>query len=108
MNNNKNSNHIVVSESVSNKAEEVNKYLQQIRKSNEKINTKINNIKMERLINKLKTENKKIPKVKEIIIEYQELIKQKDSQINNLIKKNEVLNNDIQKIPLLIRKIFIK
>ena len=79
INNNKNSNHIVVSESVSNKTEEVNKYLQQIRKSNEKINTKINNIKMERLINKLKTENKKIPKVKEIIIEYQELIKQKDS-----------------------------
>ena len=56
----------------------------------------------------LKKENEKIPKAKELLQDYKDALKQKDSEIEKLKANNQELYEYIEKVPKFIRKIFIK
>lgn len=66
------------------------------------------NIRLNNLIEMLKVENSKIPKVKDLLEEYKIALKQKDDEILNLKAKNKELYDSLQKISKILRKIFIK
>ena len=56
----------------------------------------------------LKKENEKIPKAKELLQDYKDALKQKDSEIEKLKLNNQELYEYIEKVPKFIRKIFIR
>lgn len=87
---------------------EISKYLEQVKKSNENFNIQIENIKLKNIIETLEKENEKIPKAKQLVEEYKEILKQKDIEIENLKENNKYLYECNQKIPKFIRKFFIK
>ncbi len=87
---------------------QINAYLNQVKESNKNYNARVNNIRLKKLVQTLKNENSKIPKAKELISEYKEVLKQKDKEIENLKKNNQDLYNGIQRLPKIIRKIFLK
>lgn len=73
------------------------------------------NIRLKGIISALEEENKKIDKAKELFIDYKEVVSKKDSkiqelneEINELKKANSELHSQIESLPKLIRKIFIK
>ncbi len=73
------------------------------------------NIKLRSIIDLLKEENKKIDKAKELFGDYKEIVVRKDQKIQELNKEmealkkaNEELKQEIDKLPRLIRRIFIK
>ena len=82
-------------------------YINEIKKSNESYNVKLENIRLKNIIETLEKENSKIPKAKELLEEYQKLIGQKNNKISILINVNKGLNENINKIPKILRKIFI-
>lgn len=92
----------------SNKKDEIKEYVKNIKKSNEQYNSKIENIKLKNIIKTLENENKKIPKAKELVKEYKKVVKQKDDKILKLQDINNYLNQEMKKIPKIIRNIFIK
>lgn len=98
--NNKNSN--IVS------ADEISEYVANVKEKNKEFDVKIENIRLNNLIELLRKENGKIPKARELIEEYKVALKQKEAEIENLKKKNEQLYEEYKKIPSFIRKIFIK
>ena len=69
---------------------------------------KIENIKLKNIVELLKKENSKIPKAKELLEEYKEALNQKDIEIAKLKEDNEYLYKYIQKIPKILRRVFIK
>lgn len=75
--------------------------IEKINKINELENINKNKIEM------LETDNNIILETKELLEEYQKLVKNKDNQINKLKENNIQLNEDINRIPKLIRKIFL-
>lgn len=87
---------------------EIDTYLKQVEESNENYNTRIENIRLKNLVETLKKENGKIPKAKDLLTEYKDVLKQKEVEIEKLKKNNEDLYHCIQKIPKFLRKIFIK
>jgi len=73
------------------------------------------NIRLKGIISALEEENKKIDKAKELFIDYKEVVSKKDSkiqelneEINELKKANSELHSQIESLPKLVRKIFIK
>lgn len=80
-----------------------NEYIEDNNTDTEKEIIRLNN-----LIELLKVENSKIPKVKNLLEEYKIALKQKDDEILNLKAKNKQLYDSLQKIPKILRKIFIK
>lgn len=90
------------------KTKEIEKYIETAKISNEIFNTKVENIKLNNMIEKLKNDNIKIPKAKELIEEYQTALSKKDEEIASLKENNEYLSQSIDKIPKIIRKVFIK
>jgi len=73
------------------------------------------NLRLEGIISALRNENKKIEEAKQLYYDYKEVVSKKDeiirdlkNQNDELKKVNEELHQDIQKIPKLFRKIFIK
>ncbi len=93
--------------SASNK-NELLEYVEEAKKENQEFDIKVENIRLKSIIETLKKENKKIPKAKSLIEEYKEALKQKDDEIQQLKLKNKQLYENLQKIPLFLRKIFIK
>ena len=91
-----------------NEYSEVEEYINKVKQSNNNYNTKIENIRLNNLVDFLKKENRKIPKAKELLEEYQEVLKQKEKEIEMLKRKNQDLYKYIKSIPIFIRKIFIK
>ena len=87
---------------------EITEYINKVKQSNKYYDKKIENIRLNNLVEFLKKENSKIPKVKELFEEYKEVLKQKDIEIENLKRDNQKLYKNIQKLPKIIRKIFIK
>lgn len=87
---------------------DVSSYISKVKKENEDFNAKIEIIMLKEIIESLKKENSKIPKAKALIKDYQELVNKKDKEISNLKQDNTKLYEDIQKIPIVLRKIFIK
>lgn len=90
------------------KTKEIEKYIETAKISNEIFNTKVENIMLNNMIEKLKSDNTKIPKAKELIEEYQIALTKKDKEIVALKENNEYLAQNIEKIPKIIRKVFIK
>ena len=82
-------------------------YINEIKKSNESYNVKLENIRLKNIIETLEKENSKIPKAKKLLEDYQKLIGQKNNKISILINVNKGLNENINKIPKILRKIFI-
>lgn len=74
----------------------------------EEIDLEEENIKLKNIIEALKEENSKIPKAKILLEEYKEVIREKDEEIGRLKINNERLYKSIEKLPKIIRKIFIK
>lgn len=87
---------------------EINEYISKTKRENEILNTQIENIKLKNIIETLEKENSKIPKAKELVEEYKEILKQKEIEIEKLKENNKFLYECNQKIPKFIRKIFIK
>ncbi len=87
---------------------EVAEYVKKIKESNKNYETKIENIQLNNLIEILKKENSKIPKAKELLEEYKKALKQKDEEIIRLRENNQYLYKNIQKIPKVVRRFFIK
>lgn len=87
---------------------DVSEYISKVKKENEDFNAKIEIIMLKEIIESLKKENSKIPKAKALIKDYQELVNKKDKEINDLKQDNIKLYENIQKIPIVLRKIFIK
>lgn len=86
----------------------IKEYVSKIKESNEEYDAKIENIKLKNIVELLRKENSKIPKAKELLEEYKKLIEQKDKEILKLKENNEYLYECIQKLPKIVRKIFIK
>lgn len=99
---------IAQKENKTNEDAKIATYVQEVKKSNQNYNAKIENIRLKNLVETLKKENSKIPKAKDLISEYKEVLKQKDNEIEKLKKNNQELYNCIEKLPKIIRKIFIK
>lgn len=91
-----------------NNSSEINEYINKVKQSNENYETKIENIRLNNLIELLKKENNKIPKAKELLEEYKDALKQKDNEIEKLKRNNQELYECIQKLPKIIRRVFIK
>lgn len=79
-----------------------------VKESNGKIDIEKENIRLKNIIETLEKENSKIPKIKELLEEYKEALKQKDNEIEKLKINNQGLYESIQKLPKIIRRIFIK
>lgn len=87
---------------------EVDEYIEEVKQSNKNYDIRIENIRLNNLVEILKKENRKITKAKELLEEYQDILKQKVIEIENLKRNNQELYKKIQKLPKIIRKIFIK
>ena len=83
-------------------------YIQEVKESNQNYNDRIENIRLKNLVEILKKENSKIPKAKDLLSEYKDALKQKDDEIEKLKKNNQDLYNSIQRLPKIIKKLFIK
>ena len=77
-------------------------------KAYEKFDIEMENIRLKNIIETLEKENSKIPKAKELLEEYKEMVKQKDREIEELRENNKYLYECNQKIPKFIRKLFVK
>lgn len=87
---------------------EISQYIKSVKESNKNYDAKIENIKLKNIVELLKKENEKIPKAKVLLEEYKIALKQKDIEIERLKENNQNLYECIQKIPRVLRKIFIK
>ena len=87
---------------------EIDEYIKKVKQSNKNYDTRIENIRLNNLVELLKKENSKIPKAKELLEEYKDALKQKDVEIENLKRNNQELYESIQRLPKIIKKIFIK
>lgn len=86
----------------------INADIQEIKESNQNYNAKIENIRLKKLVSFLRKENDEILKSKELLEKYKNALKQKDNEIEKLKRNNQELYECIQKLPKIIRKIFIK
>ena len=92
-----------------------NNYIDQ-EKDNKKVKElEAENIKLKGIIDALEAENKKIETAKELFLDYKEIVARKDQKISDLIKRNEELaqandelHSEIERLPKLIKRIFIK
>ena len=73
------------------------------------------NFKLQGIIETLKKENEKVGKAKELVLDYKGLVEKKDMEIEKLKEQvtklqgdNADLYNQIQQVPRIFRKIFIK
>lgn len=95
-------------EKVVNDRNKINAYIQEVKESNKDYSEGMENIRAKNLLEMLKKENSKIPKAKDLLFDYKEALKQKDNEIAKLKKNNQDLYNCIQKLPKIVKKIFIK
>lgn len=86
----------------------IEEYVVKLKEENENFNNKIEIIRLNELIEKMKKENSKIPKAKLLIEEYKQALNQKNEEIKKLKQYNQKLEENIKKIPKILRNIFIK
>lgn len=87
---------------------EKNGNFEEINEWNNSNNAEIENVRLKNLVEVLKKENSKISKAKDLIAEYKNMLQQKDEEIENLKRRNDELYNCIQKLPKIIKVLFIK
>lgn len=90
------------------KNKEVEDYIKDVKESNKNFETNFENIRLKELVELLKKENEKIPKVKKLVEEYKNALEENNKKIEELEKNNRYLRELINKIPKFIRKLFIK
>lgn len=88
--------------------DELDAYVQKAKLENEKFDAKLEVIHLKEIIENYKKENDKLPKAKELIKEYQELIESKDKEIEALKEENKKYCEYIEKIPRFVKKVFLK
>lgn len=93
---------------IQNNQDELLAYVEKAKKENQEFDIKEENIRLKNIIEILEKENKKIPKAKNLIEEYKKALKQKETEIELLKRTNQDLYKSINKIPKIIRKIFVK
>lgn len=76
--------------------------------NNESDDLRKENIELKNIIDMLKKENDKITKAKGLVVEYKEALRQKDIEIAKLKENNAYLCKYIEKIPKIVRMIFIR
>lgn len=86
----------------------ISAYLKSVKESNQNYNDKIENVRLKELLKKFQNESNKISQAKNLLFDYNEALKQKNKEIENLKRNNKDLYDCIQKLPSIIRKIFIK
>lgn len=87
---------------------EVKEYVQKVKRENEKFDDKLEIVRLQEIIENYKKENSKLPKAKELIEEYQELIDKKEKEIEKLKEENKKYYEYIEKIPKFVKKVFLK
>lgn len=90
------------------KTDELEKYITNVKKENKEFNVEVENIKLKQIIETLEKENKKIYEAKELLLNYKEVLKQKEEEIERVKQDNAELYECIKKVPKFIRKIFMK
>lgn len=90
------------------KNQEITQYIKNVKEANKHFNTTMENIILKKHMELFKKENSKIPEVKKLLEEYQQLVNQKNEEIADLKEKNKYLYSLILKFPKILRKIFIK
>lgn len=90
------------------KNKELEDYIKDVKESNKNFETNVENIRLKELVELLKKENEKIPKIKNLVEEYKNALEEKSKKIEELEKNNKYLRELINKIPKFIRKFFIK
>lgn len=60
------------------------------------------------LVEKYKKQSDKVSKAKDLVLGYEDVLKQKTSEVENLKKTNRDLLDQINKCPKIIRKLFFK
>ena len=86
---------------------EIDDYVKSVKESNASFEKNIENIQLKKLVKVLQKENEKIPKAKDLVQSYKEILKDKDDEIKTLKNEKNDLTNMINRIPKFIRKIFI-
>ena len=86
---------------------EIDDYVKSVKESNASFEKNIENIQLKKLVKVLQKENEKIPKAKDLVQFYKEILKDKDDEIRILKNEKNDLTNMINRIPKFIRKIFI-
>ena len=86
----------------------IEEYVVKVKEENENFNNKIEIIRLNELIEKMKKENSKIPKAKLLIEEYKQALNQKNEEIKKIKQYNQKLEENIKKIPKILRNIFIR
>lgn len=87
---------------------DVESFVSKVKEENEEFDTKIENVKLAKLVENLKKENAKIPKMKYLATKYKNELSEKSKKVIELKKENQVLYSEFKKIPKFVRKIFIK
>lgn len=90
------------------KKDELEDYIKNVKECNKDFETNVENIRLKELVELLKQENEKIPKVKKLVEEYKNALEEKNEKIQMLEKNNEYLREIINRIPKFIKRIFIK
>lgn len=90
------------------KNKELEDYIKDVKESNKNFETNVENIRLKELVELLKKENGKIPKIKSLVEDYKNALEEKNKKIEELEKNNRYLRELINKIPKFIRKLFIK
>lgn len=108
-------NSVTLGNGKSDTSEEFKDYIKRCNTENELYNTKIEMIRLNGMLEKLKNENGKVDEAKDLIIGYRNVIGTKDAEISKLNaqlqemkKNNEELFDTLNKIPKFLRKMFIK
>ncbi len=87
---------------------EIDEYINITNEQNEGFKARIDNINLNKDVLKLKKENQKIPKAKELIFGYQQVIANKDKKINQLEQECNSLKEMLDKIPKFIKMLFLR
>ena len=90
------------------KNKELEDYIKDVKESNKNFETNVENIRLKELVELLKKENGKIPKIKSLVEDYKNALEEKNKKIEELEKNNKYLIELFNRIPKFIRKFFIK
>ena len=87
---------------------EIDEYINIANEQNEGFKARIDNINLNKDFLKLKKENQKWPKAKELIYGYQQVIANKDEKIKELEQECNSLKEMLNKIPKFIKMLFLR
>ena len=98
---------------MSKKNSDVTDYIAKVKESNNYYDIKIENIRLKNKISELQLQSDKLPEVKQLFYEYNEILSKKEKELekyNNMLeeknKEIERLQKLIQKLPKIIKKFF--